>query len=344
MSSAARRSTRGSHGAETTSHTVTTNRKGLFDKGIWLCTSFPHFPSYLKREKLTYAGDCTPRLPAEHFRVKKEGPNHGRWFYTCQGQETNDNFGAGRNSSNYRNAKRCGFFLWDEDANPRMKAAIVGGGIEATEPAEEGGLANISANTSGYVVVECTPEEQGNGSPMKRKRPGTGTGTEHPEPTNTESEEEIYPWSLTQREGTPPKRVQLPTPNITPQKPRPEPVTPQKQRGIEPMTPTSRTIGTRASSKTEGNPADDLAMGVHSVFAAHGHDLPWGVREDLDAFLQRHTLRAQGIVKGRDVAREAVRRRDETIERQRVRIEGLEGEVASLRALRNMRSKNDADN
>lgn len=53
--------------------------KGMFADNVWHC-------------------DCEPRLPAEHFRVKKAGKNNGRWFYTCQQQEPN----------------RCGFFLWDE--------------------------------------------------------------------------------------------------------------------------------------------------------------------------------------------------------------------------------------
>lgn len=68
-----------------------TNARGLFADGIWHC-------------------NCTPRLPAEHFKVKKEGPNKGRWFYTCQLDAD----------------KRCGFFLWHEEAKPREAAAVLG--------------------------------------------------------------------------------------------------------------------------------------------------------------------------------------------------------------------------
>merc|ERR1711915_155335 len=70
---------------------------GVFADGIWQC-------------------NCTPRLPAEHFKVKKEGKNQGRWFYTCQQQQE----------------KRCDFFLWDEDAKPREEAAVLSG--KRTEP------------------------------------------------------------------------------------------------------------------------------------------------------------------------------------------------------------------
>lgn len=69
----------------------TTKHKGAFENSIWLC-------------------NCTPRLPAEHFKVRKEGRNQGRWFYTCQNAEL----------------MRCDFFLWDEDAKPRMESAVLG--------------------------------------------------------------------------------------------------------------------------------------------------------------------------------------------------------------------------
>ncbi|KAK3675522.1 hypothetical protein LTR78_004605 [Recurvomyces mirabilis] len=96
----------------TTTTTTTTTQKGLFAEGIWQC-------------------NCTPRLPAEHFKVKKEGKNQGRWFYTCQNSEP----------------KRCGFFLWDEDAKPREEAAVLSG--RRTEPgASTGGGGRMSLGGS----------------------------------------------------------------------------------------------------------------------------------------------------------------------------------------------------
>ncbi|CZR65789.1 uncharacterized protein PAC_15689 [Phialocephala subalpina] len=64
---------------------------GLFQDGVWHC-------------------NCNPRLPASHFQVKKDGPNHGKWFYTCQEPRE----------------KSCEFFLWDEKAKPREMQAVVG--------------------------------------------------------------------------------------------------------------------------------------------------------------------------------------------------------------------------
>ena len=86
--------------------------KGVFADGIWHC-------------------DCIPRLPAEHYKVKKEGKNHGRWFHTCQQAEPN----------------RCGFFLWDDDAKPREEAAVLTG--SRTEPRVQEGW------TAGRMRIEA---------------------------------------------------------------------------------------------------------------------------------------------------------------------------------------------
>lgn len=87
--------------------------KGLFDK-IWYC-------------------DCAPRQPAEHFKVKKEGKNQGRFFYTCQ-QDAD---------------KRCGFFLWAEEAKSREASCVLNNGHG--EKAQEGwsaGRADVQSAAS----------------------------------------------------------------------------------------------------------------------------------------------------------------------------------------------------
>ena len=86
--------------------------------------------------------DCAPtRLPAEHFKVKKEGKNQGRWFYTCQQAEP----------------QRCGFFLWDDDAKPREEAAVL-------------------ANSRNEPVTPSRPANYGqDSSPTPAKQANTGT-------------------------------------------------------------------------------------------------------------------------------------------------------------------------
>jgi hypothetical protein len=57
-------------------------------------------------------GDCTPRLPAVRFQVKKKGRNNGKWFYICQKPK----------------GKQCGFFVWEDAAQMREKDALFNGG------------------------------------------------------------------------------------------------------------------------------------------------------------------------------------------------------------------------
>jgi len=82
--------------------------RGRFDNGIWLC-------------------DCNPRLPAEHFQVKKESPNKGKWFYTCQRGSMNRPKNQDHLHIPLSKEQGCKFFLWDEDAKPREEAAVLMG-------------------------------------------------------------------------------------------------------------------------------------------------------------------------------------------------------------------------
>ncbi|KAI0013447.1 hypothetical protein F4779DRAFT_563657 [Xylariaceae sp. FL0662B] len=65
---------------------------GLFRNSIWHC-------------------NCSPRLPAVQFQVKKDTPNRGRSFYTCQKERGKGN--------------KCDFFLWTEDARAREMGAVL---------------------------------------------------------------------------------------------------------------------------------------------------------------------------------------------------------------------------
>ncbi|KAJ6157486.1 hypothetical protein N7470_005078 [Penicillium chermesinum] len=70
---------------------------GLYKEGVWCC-------------------NCADRPQAVRFQVKKVGKNHGRWFYTCQKQP------------------KCGFFLWDDDAQIRAKAVILANNRSELDP------------------------------------------------------------------------------------------------------------------------------------------------------------------------------------------------------------------
>ncbi|KAI0176238.1 hypothetical protein GGR52DRAFT_571205 [Hypoxylon sp. FL1284] len=67
-------------------------QRGLFRNGVWHC-------------------NCSPRLPAIRLIVRKDTPNKGRAFYTCQ--------------KNREKANKCDFFLWAEEATQREVGAVL---------------------------------------------------------------------------------------------------------------------------------------------------------------------------------------------------------------------------
>jgi hypothetical protein len=61
--------------------------------------------------------------------------------------------------------------------------------------------------------------------------------------------------------------------------------------------------------------------------------LPTEARDDLVALLERHHLKAQGIMRGREISRVALKKKDEQIHDLNKRIEGLESEREMDRAV-----------
>ncbi|CAK3959601.1 hypothetical protein DOTSEDRAFT_31087 [Lecanosticta acicola] len=352
--------------------------KGKFENGIWHC-------------------NCSPRLPAEHFKVKKESKNQGRWFYTCQ-------LGEG---------KRCDFFLWDEDAKLRTEAAVMSN--SRTEPqrashVQEGWNAGRTATPA---VAEgrglfSTPAR---GGPAIREDSPTPTPSPTP-PTNSsrkrnaaeaklDDEDASQPWSLNGDEEeellrvasssestTPrskaPKTGVYATPATTGRKsPRtipwlqqPEPATPgtSKKTVVDyfdtPSKPPSKTVTfqdppptTSTSSPSTpkpivqdipspslssarppaapsspspparykdalSHPAEAPSSLTHQVLSCLTTlPLPPEKLSHLRGILTRHDLRTQGVTKGREISRLAVRAKE-------AKIAELEARIASLEAAR----------
>ena len=161
--------------------------KGVFEDGIWHC-------------------ECKPRLPAEHFKVKKESKNKGRWFYTCQNQAE----------------KRCGFFLWDEDAKLREEGAVLNN--SRSEPQQRhvsdvqegwaagrtrtGVFANLdptaTPSTSKAMEEDDATTDEGSPPPAyssqqsgkKRKAEAAGLNDDN----DDDYDDELLPWPLTGQE------------------------------------------------------------------------------------------------------------------------------------------------
>jgi hypothetical protein len=344
---------------------TTTRLKGLFADGIWHC-------------------NCTPRLPAEHFKVKKEGKNQGRWFYTCQNKEP----------------KRCDFFLWDEAAKPREEAAVLSN--SRTEPlgrASDGGEVQ-----EGWNAGRAPQQQRGKGlfaNTGQRHIRGDNESTASPTPSYTSptrivppnssakrtardagldgEDDDFFSWPLTGHEEqelvkaadsatepeTPHKAKKTgvyATPATTGKRKLPwleQPTTPattsktvadyftspSKRLGTtSPLTEThsndsvetprvQKTVATARTSSPPTrhkdalvNPADGGAtLTAEALAALSTTDIPPDVISKLRSILSKHDLKTQGILKGRDISRLALKAKD-------AKIAELQAKIASLEA------------
>lgn len=355
--------------------------KGLFADGIWQC-------------------NCTPRLPAEHFKVKKEGNNKGRWFYTCQ----------------HPQPKRCDFFLWDEDAKPREEAAVLSG--KRTEPcgsnetggtgAQEGWSAGRGENQG-----QLRPTQEGMG--MFK---GVGRQSETRDPDETDSDrtasppppysspaiasahagtkrnartalmddedEDAFAWPLSGQEerdlvraadaATPkpetPHKVQktgvYATPGTTGRRKLPwempaQPATPasestttnpvsgyfqtpsKRPTAVSPITeedhlqtPTAAPAPATARTPSPpsrhrnalSNPADSASsLTSEALSSLSSVRLPPDILSDLRSVLSKHDLKTQGITRGRDISRLALKAKEAKIAELQMKIESLQADM-----------------
>lgn len=373
-------SSRGRGGAGRGGSRSTTANKGVFADGIWHC-------------------NCTPRLPAEHFKVKKEGKNQGRWFYTCQNQQ----------------AQRCDFFLWDEDAKLREEGAVLNN--SRTEPsvrrvsaAQDGwdagrggsgggsrgmfaGMDSSTARLSKARVQEddeSTDDESTQALPPSARHGHSNVSKRKAEASLDDCDDELLPWPLTGQEEqelvdateasgppeTPRKAAKTgiyATPATTVEKKRTIPWL-QESGGVSafaPTTPTAATDGqedyldspSKPSTKilppiaeqtygptptlqalTPGthpkspspstrhkdalaNPADSSSSLTSEALAAlDAVAIPPNILSNLRSVLSKHDLKTQGVVKGRDISRLALKAKEAKIVELQARIASLEAE------------------
>lgn len=307
--------------------------------------------------------DCHPRLPAEHFKVKKEGPNKGRWFYTCQKAQE----------------ERCGFFLWDEDAEPRMQAALMhGGGSEVdTSPAIAQNNPGAQPSYAAQPVQSKSAPHQAhlisNSNPRKRTLPWANER----DGDDSSTDDEALPWPSTAND-----HQMIQDPNSRNSNVSPPPLsTPRKaQKTSLEATPASHLreeIGlatphtctrngrfTNASIKVEPGPQTPTPTRFHDISTSAtttpskaGEDITSTVlsylqccrttlspdhKAGLRAILETHNHQVRGFIKGRDVAREAVKSKDAKIADLTTRIEALESDLELYRLrVKSLKSEKD---
>ncbi|PGH14668.1 hypothetical protein AJ80_05849 [Polytolypa hystricis UAMH7299] len=341
--------------------------RGLFVNGEWHC-------------------DCDPRLPADHFQTKKEGPNHGRWFYTCQ-------------------KRQCKFFLWDDEARLRAETVILAntrseqdGGEAEKRGLFSGGSRSASAkripvhtqthlssmglptpNSARKRRRESLEGTEGFETPTKSRMAGLGAldvpegdevndlfwgnsgsdefdeadfaaadslpltpsatrrslflspGDKRHKTPQGEDKSQDGLGGTTDSSSFPSRQPDYPAlpsrfstqSSYTPNRP-----------DITPSTPTPvRFHSTPLSKPPPGDTKDmcPLVSQTLTLLSSYNTSLPPPAKQDLITLLNTHDLRTQGIARGRDISRSAIKKKDEKIQALTGRIEVLEAEREAWR-------------
>ncbi|KAF2099520.1 hypothetical protein NA57DRAFT_55484 [Rhizodiscina lignyota] len=309
-------------------------KAGVFQDGTWLC-------------------NCNPRVPASRFKVKKEGRNQGRWFYTCQ-----------------KSHEQCGFFLWEDDAKPREEAAVLSN--SRNEP-----RASTSTIQRGDTRRASPPP------PYTPIREAAHPGQDQADIETEGEEDDTYDWPANwgqqEQEQVERQLHDVSPPPATPRKPTASnayatPVTGKRKisnvddveyPALSTSSTTSRHGGrtveispqSNASSRTLAGPSSyaspqstptpsrfkdavsdqdssfNLTSDVLGLLSDHNARLDSTAQASLKTLLNRSDLRVRGILKGRDVSRLQIKAKDAKIAEQQLRITTLEAELEAERAM-----------
>lgn len=301
--------------------------------------------------------------------MKKDGKNQGRWFYTCQQQEP----------------KRCGFFLWDDDAKPREAAAVMSN--RTSEPQQriqdpDGWDAGRGISGKGFFPNAAIKEERDDtptptpspsatlgslGSSLKRSFDSARfdqsdddwgldddcddllrvadsfetpqahkvqkTGVYATPATGKRSPRKL-PWL--ERMASPPLINSASAHLITPSKPPSAVHTANATTpiGYPELTRALHTAQTPDSPSPQArfkdalvNPADSASSLTAEVLASlDSIHMPPDKLSTLRTILSRHDLKAQGVAKGRDISRLALKAKEAKIVELQSKIVRLEAE------------------
>lgn len=256
--------------------------------------------------------------------------------------------------------KRCGFFLWADDAKVREEAAVLNNSRSEYPPHPQ---TPKKANTAAAAAAPPTPETNKRLTNVRERisNPETEPGTA--------DHEDNFGWSSSDDEGllraeqklpldqthfeTPHKVARLTALSSPGKRTYREMDTKSGDREGWPLsndvfaTPaTSRfssSIGLFSPSATPArhisqpdtreSAAEPSALAASALKILSGVALSSEVEKNLVDLLDKHDLRTQGIIKGRDITRLAVQAKDAKIAELQARIAALEGERETNRTV-----------
>lgn len=103
--------------------------------------------------------------------------------------------------------------------------------------------------------------------------------------------------------------------------------TPTPTKYTNPLTTTTSMIQSSPSNSQPGATATTLAHQAITLLENKGVVIARSTQEELAALLNRHEMKMQGVIRGRDVSRMALKKREEEVEWLRERVDGLEVEL-----------------
>ncbi|CAG8936024.1 unnamed protein product [Penicillium salamii] len=306
-------------------------RKGLFTNGIWCC-------------------NCPDRPPAARRQTKKEGPNIGKWFWTCA-QPMH---------------LRCSFFLWEADATIREQAAVLANSRSELDPLS---LTPTKPKTpgrsnNGLLTPQTERRFYDTPSPKFKLPPQSAKARMISEASedfgwndDLDDDEELVKTFCSN--NTIESFISQPNYHNDPavKTPRTARVTsPGKRKlfqdqndGSPDHQSTFATPLSSVSSRTATFPSSaelcstptpskysdvlsaesafdtsDLAKSLIGILENHEVVLPNKARDEAVSLLNRHDLRTQGIVRGRDMTRLALKKKDTEIANLKERVANLE--------------------
>ncbi|KAL2814958.1 hypothetical protein BJX63DRAFT_420566 [Aspergillus granulosus] len=274
----------------------------------------------------------------------------GVYIYTCQKDHQH----------------RCTFFLWASDAEPREKLVLLSNSRMETKPSstQQPQTPSSSRTISGLNTTGLLTPQTGRRATDSRKRAAPAqsqtpfsTGKARMMFEDTDDFEwdgimnsemgQIFDNSQPLRQpnfGLPACKAARTETVTSPGKGKQEDndddddddnrsvtLTPDSPSGSarptgEPfITPTPR----RHRNAVEASPlasSTDLAAEVGKILAGHGVLVPRAAQEKLKELLARHEMKTKGVIRGRDVSRVALRKKDEQIARLNERIARLEAQ------------------
>ncbi|KKK12148.1 hypothetical protein ARAM_003547 [Aspergillus rambellii] len=320
--------------------------RGLFLDGVWRC-------------------NCPGRPPALKLQTKNHGVNHGRWFYTCQQDYSRRcNFFLWASDAEAREKLTVLANSHSESSStPRtpskrtLRGSTTGpGGLLTPQTGQRDKEARSSHDRS--IKPDTNPRATSQTGPLPpppsakaRMMSEDADEFEWDDTVETEMGKLLDPSRpLRQPDfGRPPKNPAR-TENIPPPRKRrrgldaeegegddnasgtatPGSFAPPHPTGGGPfLTPTPGRYKNMVPQQVPESPlasSSELAVQVSQILEKHSVVVPQKAQDELRGLFHQHGMKVHGIMRGRDVSRVSLRKRDEQIARLNERIASLESQ------------------